>query len=171
MQDLAHQVFAFLEAWWWACLLFVLGISQAIFLIRRRGIPLPERPLNSIAHPRHESEMKRKKVEQRLVTLDDFRPSFLIGLLVAWNVLCISGVVVNGGPGPIHSASSGAFVALAFALITIASFGSIASPRIRSVVLEPAVLLPEIKKHLTYLGILGLTPSVIIAIVALHALR
>jgi len=83
------------------------------------------------------------------------RPSFIIGFVVLWNILCLGGMQLNGGSGPIKTLPATALFFLAAALAATAGFGPLLSPRLRSLTLKNGVDLAQTRPGLILFGVIG----------------
>ena len=83
------------------------------------------------------------------------RPSFIVGFVILWNALCLCGMGLNGGPGPIRTVPSAAVMFLAAAVAATAGFGPMLSVRLRSLALRDGADMVLARSGLILFGTIG----------------
>ena len=97
------------------------------------------------------------------------RPSFMIGFVVAWNLLGFVAIRVNGvNDGHIHSYAAGLLMSLDCLLLALTGIGTLRSFEIRRIVLRPDAELELARPGLRFIGGLGTFIALILPF-AVHA--
>jgi len=97
------------------------------------------------------------------------RPSFMIGFVVAWNLLGFVAIRVNGAnDGHIHTYAGGMLMSIDCLLLTLTGFGTLRSSEIRRIVLRPDADLVAARPGLRFIGALGTFIAVVLPFVV-HA--
>jgi hypothetical protein len=83
-------------------------------------------------------------------------PRFAFWSWVVWTSVCVVGVVLNGGFGPMHNPASLWLGTFLCASLVFFSAGALAIPSVRRVVLRPDAAISTVRKELILVAVIGL---------------